>query len=278
MQMARITNSSIYLIPGTPVTENKCLLSLDNVSPLFYERFEVITNVIGVVTYYNINAFREHYEHHRTMGTEMIDPLRNFRNLYFMVPRLLKMLNIPNEEKTVNHSTESDIRMDLLEMYMVMWRNHDFSIPTHGIYVGFDAFLQAGLVHQLNADQATEMLSDERNHFGHGSFLLRTSSMSSADPVNDAATVFTISHVLADGSVQHIRYISLHKVGVYRITSSYDRMLPAFNCNVAALPNFSAKTVLEALQYNQPHSACIIDELDHLNALHYIDLSKFLGY
>ena len=250
---------------GTHLADTVCLFSQENVSANFYERFEIITNVPTVTTFYDTTQFLAYSSMHGTANRKMPDPLRNFPHLNFTLVRFSKVLNATAEEKkTAIGMTD----VQALTTCLRRWAAFERGPAAHTLMIGLHTFEQMGLVYRMDVRQATEFLTGKTP----GTYMLRTSSQSSANPANDAATVFTISYVTSRHTVEHIRYIAMHKVGVYRLTNGHRGSLDHAGINAAALPNFSATTVLAALNYTMPHSASIVDELEFLQTNSYIVL------
>lgn len=263
--MSRITNSSIYTTIGVNIAETMCLFSQENISANFYERFEVITNVPVVTTFYDTTQFLAYSSMHGTANRKMPDPLRNFPNLDFTLLRFAKVLNATAEEKKTAIGMTDD---QALATCLRRWAAFERGPAAHTLMIGLHTFERVGLVYRMDVRQATTFLTGKIP----GTYMLRTSSQSSANPANDAATIFTISYVTSRHTVEHIRYLAMHKVGVYRLTDGHRGTLEYAGINAAALPNLQATTVLAALNYRMPHSASIVDELEYLQTHSYIVL------
>lgn len=268
--MSQLTNASIYL-EVTPIAEQKCLISYDDISPNFYERIEIITNTPTVTKFYDLAQFTAYYLHFPAR-LSVDDPYRNFANLNFAVVRMQALTDATADEKAdgvnINH-------IEVLNMYLYRWMGYDFTRGKHSLAVGLRTFDVSGLIADVDDDVASTILMNRTK----GSYMIRTSRDHVANIERTAATVFTINFTLDDGQTDSITYISLHKVGIYRISN--DRRgsfswYEVYHVNYQALPDLSARTVLEAVNYRMPIRSCIIEELEHLHNLNYIRLNLII--
>ena len=204
------------------------------------------------------------------------DPNRILRNLNHLRTRLDSIANVPDSVKILDAKTITDeFLCNLLKKMITGWRLEDSLTlaMSYGTLFGINIWQKVGLIHDISYDEAETILEKSKK----GAFMLRRSSKSKENPFH---TVFSLSYKcissLPDNEtrdVYHIRFMSVHGVGVYCLTSVLNN-----SKQIIATDKDLAETnypkLLDLLGYQPPPFACITSLLIYLFRHQYINLDR----
>jgi hypothetical protein len=256
-----------------------CGISFDTAkddNKYFYWIF-IPTGISGQVNPYKVEALNELFKHNHNI---VPDPIRNFADLSFMRTRLDLYISASDDLKNLKMSeVNEDFRNNMMQKYMSYW-DEDSEAPEEGsqIFCNLNTFVANGLVHNITHRASMRKLDEAIN----GSYLIRESSKSAKDGRGEAS-VFSISFKSCDGSKKNsIRFLNLHKVGVYPLSSPSPKKLKSFHQlnGTKAIRTLKIKDILNQLRTYPlplaPPYPTIIHMLQDLHEKEFISIGSFL--
>lgn len=253
----------------TKTSDVVCLLSLatpaDTDKALDWINVQ-ISNTVQIP--YLLDEFLRYCE----VSNDVRDPTRALRNLNHMKSRAKYIASLPHfvRELTSDRLTD-DYLHEKITSLVLAWRD---DIPSQdipqihmGIFMNIGVWDRAGFIHDLESRQAGAILINKPT----GTWMLRKSSKSS---ISSFRTVFSISYKMEEG-VMHIRFLLIHGVGLYSLTSRFNGVLP-INLSDAQLNEPMFTDMLKHVNYTGPTFPCITKMLDYLGDRRMIRLGGFL--
>lgn len=209
----------------------------------------------GVFTPYLIHELDNYF--HKYRGGDVPDPIRALKKLNHLRCRIKYVMRLPSHVREIKAKyLTDDFVMNCIEDLVIGWKTKKSDLTTipemqFGIFMHLGAWEKAGYVHYLDVGGAVLALKGK----SAGSFLIRKSSQSIK---NDYCTIYSIS--VAGVAVNHGRYLDIHGVGIYSLTSTVGNK-PAINLNQEDIANNKFEDIMQKINYAEPHFPCFVDML-----------------